>query len=88
MNFGFYTLCYYDPGPSLREVHRAFWTHVSHLRGWLPPWKQIMSQRHHTSAAPSGIPHPLRILSVSTVRRERFQWKRKMVQRYLKPLIA
>ena len=66
---------------SLRALRMAVWEHLARIRDWFPPWKQQLLQPLTPSSHTAPIRHPLRLLSILTVRRERFQWKRKMTKR-------
>lgn len=88
---GFYHYAWlYEPQPSMKEVRRAWWKALALLRGWQSPKAKFyhpLGQRE-TTPRPMPAARPLRILSVATVRRERFQWKRKMTRHLIKLLTA
>lgn len=82
------SICFraYDYNPrraSLRAVRLAFWNHLAQIRGWLQPWKQQLLPHLSRAIHSQPIRYPLRLLSAITVRRERFQWKRKMTRKHL-----
>ncbi len=87
--FDFGTICFlpydYDRHHrnSLKAIRIAWWKHLSHIRNWLPPWKQQFLPQITPSTHTTPVRHPLRLLTAITVRRERFQWKRKMTRRAL-----
>lgn len=68
---------------SLRALRIAFWKYLSLIRGWLPPWKQQLLPHLAQATHSQPLRYPLRLLSALTVRRERFQWKRKMTRKHL-----
>jgi len=88
-NFPAFLPCNYaydsESRPTLRAVRSAFWKYLSRIRIWLPPWKQQLLPHLTPATHSQPVRHPLRLLTAITVRRERFQWKRKMVLRFLKP---
>lgn len=86
--FDLSSICFraYDYNPrraSLCALRIAFWKYLSLIRGWLPPWKQQLLPHLAQATHSQPLRYPLRLLSAITVRRERFQWKRKMIRKHL-----
>lgn len=86
--FDLSTICFraYDYNPrraSMRALRIAFWKYLALIRDWLPPWKQQLQPHLSQALHSQAVRYPLRLLSAITVRRERFQWKRKMIRKHL-----